>query len=255
MTNDSILSQEQIEHIKQVGIEESLSHLGLAVIHRRKLPDYYLRRECVAQGADPEAVKNWFPTNWVTNTGRVAAQDPRIRERAITVLQAIHQRLAHHPPNESYTEARARLRKALNQLVINGVPRARIADLTRVNHKTVRSALEYSQGRPTSNAHCPWDLLDRINSVDWSQHQNTQEDSPGRPITEREVQRLRNKDRQSREQAQRPEIHYVEPGGTCWHCGATWPNLQEEAPEHPGAPVTLICRICSRVSHLQPPPP
>ena len=94
---DQILSREEVKHLADVGVEECLSKLGVLVIHRRRLPDYYLRRECQRQGATHDSVKKWTPTRWVTNAGRVTIENRAVRRIALMTLQAIHQRISHHP--------------------------------------------------------------------------------------------------------------------------------------------------------------
>ena len=248
-----ILSQPQVVHLKEVTIAEHLSQLGLLVIHQRRIPDYYIRRECVSLGSDPSIVKTWAPTRWVTNTGRVTIDDPDTRQVAFLALQSIHQRISHHPETETYHQARTRLQKALHQLVLQGVRRARISDLTELNQKTIRSSLEYTYGQATYNAHCPWDLLDRIANTDWTPHFTTdlpEDGPPAQPITEREIQRLRHTDQQFRG-APMPQTHYVQPGDSCWHCDAPWVNFRPEPQSSPEPEITLTCRICTRVSYMQ----
>ena len=248
----NILSQQQVSHLLEVTIEEHLSQIGLLVIHQRRIPDYYIRRECVALGTDSAVVRTWTPTRWVTNTGRVTITDPKMQQAAFLALQSIHDRIAHHPEQENYYQARDRLKRDLQQLVNHGVRRARIAELTEINNKTIRSSLEYLHGQPTYNAHCPWDLLDRIAAIDWTPHYSSDhldDQQSAQPITEREIQRMRHKDRQS-DAAERVQSRYIQHGDPCWRCGNPWANLQAQPPEFNSSELTLTCRICTRDSYV-----
>ena len=254
MVDAKILSQQQVNHLKEITIEENLAKLGLLVIHQRHIPDYYIRRQCITLGSDPNTVRTWVPTGWVTNIGRVTITDPQIQQVAFLALQAINQRLAHHPAGEPYLHARARLQKELHQLVLQGVRRSRISELTELNHKTIRSALEYSYGQATHNAHCPWDLLDRIAAIDWEPHSSPDqpdEGTPTQPIKESEIQRLRHTDQQFRSAVQ-PEMHYVKPGDPCWRCDSLWASLQPQPQTHENSLITLTCRVCARESYMLP---
>ena len=253
MADTKILSQQQVNHLKEVTIEENLAKLGLLVIHQRHIPDYYIRRQCIALGSDPNTVRTWIPTGWVTNIGRVTITDPQIQQVAFLALQAINQHLAHQPEGEHYLHARGRLQKELYQLVLQGVRRSRISELTKLNHKTIRSALEYSYSQATYNAHCPWDLLDRIAAIDWEPHSSPDQPdkgTPTQPIKESEIQRLRHTDQQFRSAIQ-PERHYVQPGDPCWRCKAPWANLKPEPQTRAQPDVTLTCRVCTRESHMK----
>ena len=248
----NILSRQQVSHLLEVTIEENLSELGLRVIHHRRMPDYYIRRECIALGSDPAIVRTWTPTRWVTNTGRVTITDAEVQQIAFLALESIHHRISHHPEQETYFQARERLKSELQQLVRQGVRRARIAELTELNQKTIRSSLEYTHGQATYNAHCPWDLLDRVAAIDWTPHRSPDhltDHQPPRPITEREIQRLRHTDRQSTA-AERTETRYIQHGDPCWHCKAPWANLQAQPPVFADTELTLTCRICTRDSYV-----
>lgn len=249
------LSPETVRALCQDTLDENLGSVGRYIIHRRRIPDYYLRQELREEGLAKAESDKMIPTRWVTEQGRITITDADIKLLALIVFFKIQRRLMHHPVDETYQQARLRLRGTLNELLEKRLPRNVLAERLEISGKTINSLIRYNPNRNGPIKHCPWQLLDKIDAVDWAAVPKARQPAPPpatrHAITEGEIQRQRRRQTQAVEKGLYLQRRYVQPNGPCPHCNSPWPMLRKATEQDSLPDVEISCLNCGRTCYLK----
>lgn len=248
------LSAETVRALHQDTVDENLGSVGRYVIHRRRIPDYYLRQELRDEGLDKTESDKMIPTRWVTEQGRITITDADIKLLALIVFLKINRRLMHHPVDETYQQARLRLRGTLAELLEKRLPRNVLAERLEISGKTVNSLIRYNPNRNGPIKHCPWQLLDKIDAVDWTAVAKVRQQPPPatrHAITEGEIQRQRRRQTQAMEKGLYQQRQYIRPGSGCPHCQSPWTMLRKAQDQDSLPDVEMTCLGCGRNCYLK----
>lgn len=234
--------------------EEAVMEIGSYLTYGREIPNYYFRRELRAMGLANETVNGTAPRRWVGQARQVRLDAGIEIGTAAEMYRRIHERTKHQPREETHLEARGRLQEMLTALQQRQINTTTIAARIDVSPKVVQKQATFGRREDTYTTTCPWETIDRIIATDWEQATRPQP-LPTAPvtsysITEGEVQRERHRDEEARRLRGNTENHYIDHGGSCWNCGASWANLSPERHRRKGTR-DMRCRVCSRTARLR----
>ena len=245
------ISPETVGSLYRRTRDENLAVIGQHLIHRRRIPNYYLRHELRASELMPkEEADKLRPAGWVTEQGRITIDDSSIREVALILFLKIHRRLMHHPSDETYVQARTRLRNTLQELMAQRITRNVLAETLGISPKTISTLLNFSPNRTGPSKHCPWQILDHIATTDWStaaraRQQPVQKATPD-SITDGEIQQRRRRQQEIDEKQLYRTRRYIRPRQPCPKCQAPWSMLRPVRDPYRPSPdeVELSCFSC-----------
>ena len=249
------IDPETVRALCEDAVEEQLRAVGRYIIHRRRIPDYYLRQELRAEGVDKELADKMMPTRWITEQGRITLSDQDLKTLALLIMLRIHRRLLHHPVDETYPQARSRLRDKLLELMDQKLTRNVLAEHLEVGSKTINSFIRYNPSRSSPTKHCPWGVLDKIAIIDWSTAARARQQPQARPtpdsITEGEIQRQARRRHEAEQKGLYLPRSYITKGSPCPRCQAGWPSLRIDRDQFDPAERRLTCRMCSQSCYIR----
>ena len=246
---------ETVRALCEEAVAEQLSAVGRYIIHRRRIPDYYLRQELRAEGIDREQADKMMPTRWITEQGRITLSDQDLKILALLIFLRIHRRLLHHPIDETYPQARSRLRDKLLELMEQRLTRNVLAEHLEVGSKTINSFLRFNPSRSSPTKHCPWEVLDKIAIIDWSTAARARQQPQARAtpdsITEGEIQRQARRRHEAEHKGLFRPRTYITPGSACPRCQAGWPTLRLDRDQFDPTERRFTCRSCGHDCYIK----
>lgn len=235
--------------------DEAIREVGSYLIYVRQIPNYYFRRKLRAMGVPEERVARSEPNRWVSVSRQVKIRRGPLYRDAARMFTEIHNATAHHRPAETHAEARERLRSEMTRLTEQQFTTATIGLNLRLSIKVVQKMMEFGGRDDAYTTHCPWEMLDRMAATDWetTDGDGSTANEPVTPfsITEGEIQHQRHRDLEAARLRAQTEVHYIETGGRCWNCAASWSSMMPEPRRKNERDLEVRCRICSRISKVR----
>ena len=233
--------------------DRELRELGVDLIHGRRIPNYYFRRVMRDAGLISPKETRPNPRTWVTEDGRVKLTTREEKLQALIVFRTITEHLKTQPPHETHLQARIRAKRELEDLQRHRMPQSTIAARLGSTVKSLQGLLGFRGTEDTYTTQCPWEILTRLETTDWTETlaEQTQGMDPTTTysISDGEIQHQRHRAREAERVLAQTERHYIEFRGTCWRCGATWSSLNQSGRLQDATEMT--CRMCGRLSYVR----
>lgn len=233
--------------------DRELQELGIELIHGRRIPNYYFRRVMREAGLISPDDPRPNPRSWVTEDRRLKLTSREEKLEALIVFKTITEQLRTHPQQETHLQARIRAKRELEELQRLRMPQSTIASRLGITVKTLQGLLGFRGTEDTYTTQCPWEILTRLETTDWTETlaEQTQSAEPVTPysISDGEIQHQRHRAREAERVLAQTEKHYIEWRGQCWRCGATWGSMNQSGRTEDATEMT--CRMCGRVSFVQ----